>query len=80
MSRLEERIAPEGAIWVCGACGKTARDQYGIEGEHSRGWDESCALNAVLCDEASIKRDGSGRVVFADMHPKPPSRDTGVSE
>jgi hypothetical protein len=46
-----ERIAPTGAIWVCGACGKTARDRYGIEGDHSRGWDESCMLNAILCNE-----------------------------
>ena len=61
----DERIAPAGAVWVCGACGKTARDRYGIEGEHSRGWDESCMLNAVLCDEASIKRTDQGRVCSA---------------
>lgn len=60
----EERIAPEGAIWVCMGCGKTARDLYGIEGEHSYGWDESCVLNAVLCDEASIQRDATGRITF----------------
>lgn len=47
----ETRFAPEGAIWVCGACGKTHHDQYGIEGNGSPGWDESCALNAVLCHE-----------------------------
>lgn len=51
MSEATDRIAPEGAIWVCGACGKTAKDRYGIEGEKSRGWDESCMLNAVLCHE-----------------------------
>ncbi len=45
----KDRIAPAGATWVCAACGKTHSDQYGIEGEGSRGWDESCALNAVLC-------------------------------
>lgn len=45
----KDRMAPDGQIWVCGACGKTAEDRYGIEGEHSRGWDESCMLHAVLC-------------------------------
>jgi hypothetical protein len=44
---------------VCAACGKTAKDRYGIEGEHSFGWDESCALNAVLChEEKSMTRGG----------------------
>lgn len=44
-----DRFAPEGAIWLCPYCGKTSqRDSYGIEGEHSPGWDESCALNAIL--------------------------------
>jgi hypothetical protein len=48
-----ERFALDDGIWVCAACGKTATDRYGIEGEHSSGWDESCMLNAILC-----KRDG----------------------
>lgn len=47
----EDRYAPDGQIWVCSACGKIARDLYGLEGEHSQGWDESCVLNAVLCYE-----------------------------
>jgi hypothetical protein len=42
----EPRIAPEGQIWVCGACGKTSKDRYG---DRNSSWDESCALNAVLC-------------------------------
>lgn len=54
---MSERFAPNGTIWVCGACGKTASDRYGIEGEHSRGWDESCALNAILCHEAKSFND-----------------------
>lgn len=37
--------APEGTVWVCGACGKTSPDW--IDGP--RGWDESCAMNSVLC-------------------------------
>lgn len=49
----DDRFAPNDGIWVCGACGKTAIDRYGMEGIHSSGWDESCMLNAVLC-----KRDG----------------------
>lgn len=47
---MRDRFAPEGAVWVCGACGKTSDyDAYGIEGRFDRGWDESCMLNAVLC-------------------------------
>lgn len=47
-------IAPEGTVWVCGACGKRARSRYGFdEGRRSTaldaGWDESCMLNAILC-------------------------------
>jgi hypothetical protein len=45
----KDRFAPEGAVWVCGACGKTAKDRYGMEGEQSPGWDESCMLNSTLC-------------------------------
>lgn len=43
----ESRQAPAGHIWQCHACGKTAEDLYGIIGEHSYGWDESCVLNAA---------------------------------
>ncbi len=47
----DERFAKPGTIWVCAACGKSHKDQYGIEGKGSYGWDESCALYAVLCHE-----------------------------
>lgn len=47
-----ERFAEKGQLWVCGACGKTHTDRYGIEGKGSPGWDESCMLNAVLCHDA----------------------------
>lgn len=47
----QDRLAKPGTIWVCGACGKTAEDQYGIEGRHSYGWDESCMMHSVLCHE-----------------------------
>ena len=43
----EKRRAPEGMIWRCAACGKEAEDLYGMIGARSRGWDESCMLNAV---------------------------------
>lgn len=73
-----DRIAPAGAIWVCGACGKTARDRYGIEGEHDRGWDESCMLNAVLCAEASLVRGDDGCVVSAEAVEKERAADNSA--
>ncbi len=56
----DHRIAPPGKIWMCAACGKKARDRFGIEGWHSRGWDESCMLNAVLVDEDTQTQDNTG--------------------
>lgn len=47
IARVADNIAPEGKIWVCQACGKTAVDRYGSE----RGWDESCMLNSSLTDK-----------------------------
>lgn len=44
----EARLAPPGTVWVCAACGKTARDRFGTS---DFGWDESCMLNSVLCHE-----------------------------
>ena len=49
------RFAPDDGIWVCAACGKTALDLYGETGPRSPMWDESCMLNAVLCDRAGIE-------------------------
>ena len=46
---MSNGIAPEGTIYVCGACGKTSEDRFGMVGEHSYGWDESCMMNSVLC-------------------------------
>ena len=43
----DNRRPPEGHIWRCQACGKTAEDRYGIIGKKSRGWDESCAMNSA---------------------------------
>jgi hypothetical protein len=56
--------APAGTVYVCGACGKTSSNLYG-EGGGNLGWDESCMLNAVLCDIDSLTYK-EGRVVKAD--------------
>lgn len=51
---MNER-APEGQVFVCGACGKTARWRYGFDDknkndpEASPGWDSSCMTWSVLC-------------------------------
>lgn len=65
----EERFAPEGAIFVCKACGKTAKDICGGK-DASYGWDVSCSLNALLCDEKSIERDENGRVTKVELYKK----------
>jgi hypothetical protein len=47
----KERFAPSGKIWVCHACGKVAKDRYGMDGSmRSSGWDESCAINCTCVD------------------------------
>jgi len=56
--------APEGTVFVCGACGKTSRNLYG-ERTGLGGWDESCMLNAVLCGADTLVYSG-GRVVKAE--------------
>lgn len=54
---MPNKIAKYGTIYVCGACGKTSEDLFGMEGKHSHGWDESCSMNAVLCYE---RKDDTG--------------------
>lgn len=54
---MSDAKAPEGCVYVCGACGKTSATRYGIEGERSRGWDASCMLNAVLCRPSTPKEE-----------------------
>jgi hypothetical protein len=56
---MNER-APEGTIFVCAYCGKTARWRYCA----ANGWDESCMLHAVLCHEQK-GLDGKWRAVAA---------------
>lgn len=63
---MPNEIAPQGAVFVCGACGKRSRDKYGTAAIDKM-WDSSCMLHAVLCDEASLVFDPeSGRVVKAE--------------
>ena len=50
-------ISPPGAVFVCNACGKRSRDLYGKQ-KISLGWDESCMLNAILCEEKSLFIEG----------------------
>ena len=55
---MNRRMAPHGQIFVCQACGKMSRDQYGDQGTL---WDASCFLHSILCyvDKLEIK---DGRV------------------
>jgi len=55
--------APEGSRWVCGACGKTSRDVYGNK-PYSRGWDESCAMNAQLLPDERLMFAADGHHVL----------------
>jgi hypothetical protein len=43
-----DRIAPEGAWFVCGACGRVSQTKYGLTRGYAKhtGWDESCMLNS----------------------------------
>ena len=61
------KLAPEGYIWVCMACGKTSKTHYGFDENRNtvsmRGWDESCMLNSEMTpEELIIERDPDGRV------------------
>lgn len=55
--------APEGQVFVCGACGKRSKDRYGFKAI-SHGWDESCMLNAVLCWENSLEFNEDNTMVL----------------
>lgn len=50
---MANQIAGEGLVWVCMACGKRSKDLYGNKAINF-GWDESCMLNAIVCEEASL--------------------------
>jgi hypothetical protein len=53
---MANQVAPQGQVYVCGACGKRSRDEYGDQ-PINRGWDVSCVLNALLCYEDKIVVD-----------------------
>lgn len=69
-------LAPEGHIWVCLACGKTSKTQFGFDKDNQnvamQGWDESCMLNARLIPESRIiERGPGGRVTKIDVTEEP---------
>ena len=64
---MANEIAPEGFVWVCGACGKRSKTKYGFDNNNARtnidyGWDESCMMNAVLCEVEDLIFGEDGRV------------------
>lgn len=82
-------LTPEGQIWICSACGKKSRTQFGFVDDGTprgsdvtpdgarvadRGWDESCMMNAVLCRAVPV--DGAlaeELTVWAPVEPQPGS-------
>jgi len=61
---MSNHEAPQGQIYICGACGKRSRDVYGSN-KIDRGWDASCMMNSVLVYENSIVME-NGRVTAAN--------------
>lgn len=61
----ENVVAKKGQVFVCGACGKRSKDRYGDQ-PVDQGWDVSCMLHAVLCDENSLGFNEDGRVNKAE--------------
>jgi hypothetical protein len=62
-----ETKAPQGAVWVCPACGKTSDDKFGEGKNVMHGWDVSCSMHAILCkDDDTLKRGEDGRVTHAE--------------
>jgi len=54
----DTRYAPEGWLWVCHACGKTAKDRYGETEDAHPLWDESCLLNSGLYSRDRLVFEG----------------------
>ena len=54
-----KRKAKDGEIWVCWACGKTAKDPYDFS-------DAACFINSALCKEDSVVYE-DGRAVSATL-------------
>jgi hypothetical protein len=57
-TEVGNKKAPEGHVYVCGACGKVSRWRYGFDDKNRNdatpGWDESCAMNCSLVREVDI--------------------------
>ena len=64
-----DRIAPEGQIWVCCACGKMSKDRNGPSFTH-RMWDASCTLNSALFYTESLKLNKDGYVTEGTIVPE----------
>lgn len=63
----EENQASEGTIWVCAACGKTAKNRVPGKPGAMPGWDESCMLKAVLVyDDRTLQRNHRGYATSAN--------------
>ena len=60
---MADKIAEEGNLWVCLACGKTSESKYGISGKHSYGWDVSCMMNAEEVSKDKLVFNNSNRVI-----------------
>ena len=58
-------ISPQGTVWWCTHCGRIAADKHGRMA--ALGWTNECTQNAVLVHEESMKLDGNGRVVGAEL-------------
>jgi hypothetical protein len=54
---IPEWIAPDGKIWICTRCGKTAKYRGGDAPGYraSAGWDESCFISSRLVDEKTMR-------------------------
>jgi epoxyqueuosine reductase QueG len=58
VDEIGNRRAPDGHVYVCGACGKVSHWRYGFDeaekNDATPGWDESCAMNCGLVDVSTI--------------------------
>jgi len=57
-----EPIAPAGFVFVCLACGKTSRGQWGTDS--MPGWDASCKMNSSLVPEVNLVRSTESGLVI----------------
>lgn len=83
VNKENEYAAPKGAVWVCAACGKQSKDRWHNTSKEPgwAGWDESCFLNAVLCDETTIElQEGTHRVASADPFKQENVRNCNLQE